>query len=112
MLTLNLHIPWGLMESAVVGEWLKAFRCRGIQPPLYFWRSSNGHEVDLVIEYEGRLYAVEVKATATPTPQHAAGLERWLGFAGPNARAVLAWGIDKPVSLTPGIRAVPWHLAW
>ena len=102
----------GLVEAAVLGEWLKAFRCRGIQPPLYFWRSSNGHEVDLVIEYGGRLHALEIKATATPTPQHTAGLARWLEFAGPGARAALACRIDQPVGIAPGMRAVPWHLAW
>jgi hypothetical protein len=102
----------GLVEAAVLGEWLKAFRCRGAHPPLYFWRSSDGHEVDFVIENEGRLYAIEVKATATPTPQHAAGLARWLELAGSEARAVLACRVDRPVGLAPGIRAVPWHLAW
>jgi predicted AAA+ superfamily ATPase len=102
----------GLVEAAVLGEWLKAFRCRGVQPPMFFWRSSNGQEVDLVIEYGGRLHAIEVKATATPTPQHAAGLARWLELAGPGARAALACRIHQPVGLVPGIRAVPWHLAW
>ena len=101
-----------LTEAAVLGEWLKAFHCRGSPAPVYFWRSSNGHEVDLVIEYAGRLHAIEVKATATPTPQHAAGLVRWLALAGSGARAALACRIDAPTALVPGIRAVPWHLAW
>jgi predicted AAA+ superfamily ATPase len=101
-----------LVETAVVGEWLKAFRSLGLPPPISFWRSSGGDEVDVVIEHGGRLYGVEVKATATPTPHHAAALARWLDLAGPKARGVLACRVAAPLALRPGIRAVPWHLAW
>jgi len=101
-----------LTEAAVLGEWLKAFRIHGLQSPLSYWRSSNGHEVDLVIEHDGRLFAIEVKATATPTPRHAEALVRWLAFAGRGARAALACRVEESVTLRPGIRAVPWHLAW
>ncbi len=101
-----------LVETAVVGEWLKAFRQQGERPGLYYWQSSTIAEVDLVIERGGRLYGVEVKATATPTPGHAEGLARWLALAGPEARGVLACRVEEPQALRPGIRAVPWHLAW
>lgn len=101
-----------LAETAVVSEWLKAFHSAGIIPPVTFWRTSAGEEVDLVIEWEGRLHGIEVKATATPTPRHADALARWLELAGPKARGVLACRVDSPVALRPRIRAVPWHLAW
>jgi len=101
-----------LVETAVVGEWLKLFREQGEPPSLFFWRSSGGLEVDLVIERNRRLYGIEVKATATPTPGHADALAAWLGLAGKTARGALACRLDAPASLRPGIRAVPWHLAW
>jgi len=107
-----LHGPalGGLMETAVVVEWIKAFRGRGERPELWFWRSSAGHEVDLVIERGGRLYGLEVKATATPTPGHAASLAQWLELSG--GRGALACRVPAPSVLRPGVRAVPWHLAW
>jgi predicted AAA+ superfamily ATPase len=101
-----------LAETAVVGEWLKLFRQQGEEPSLYFWRSAAGLEVDLVIERNRRLYGIEVKATATPTPGQATSLARWLALAGDSARGALACRIEAPESLRPGIRAVPWHLAW
>jgi len=101
-----------LVETAVVGEWLKAFRTLGLPASIHFWRSSAGEEVDVVIEHQGRLYGIEVKATATPTPRHADALARWIALAGPKARGVMACRVDAPMSLRPGIRAVPWHLAW
>lgn len=101
-----------LTETAVVGEWLKACRQRGEQPGLYYWQSSSSSEVDLLIERDGVLYGIEVKATASPTPRHAAGVARWLDLAGPSARGVLACRVEQPHVLRPGIRAIPWHLAW
>lgn len=108
-----LHGPMlgQLVETAVIGEWIKAARNAGEALNLYHWRSSGGDEVDLVIERGHELYALEIKATATPTPRHAEGLARWLALAG-NARAALACRVDRPLALRPGIRAVPWHLAW
>jgi predicted AAA+ superfamily ATPase len=101
-----------LAEAAVTSEWLKAFRQRGDGTDLSFWRSAAGLEVDLVIERDGILHAVEVKATRTPTPHHADALARWLELAGDGARGVLACQVDAPTALRPGIRAVPWHLSW
>ena len=73
---------------------------------------SDGREVDLVIEYGGRVHAVEVTATATPVPAHAANLATFSGLAGPGTRTALACRIDTAAALRPGVRAVPWHLAW
>jgi len=105
-----LHGPalGALMETVVVAEWVKAFRSRGERPELWFWRSSGGHEVDVVIERGGRLYGMEIKATATPTPGHGASLKQWMELSG--ARGALGCRVSSRSSLRPGIRAVPWHL--
>jgi predicted AAA+ superfamily ATPase len=101
-----------LLETAVVTEWVKAFRGAGLEPPLSFWRASDGREVDLVIEYGGRLHAIEVKATETPVPGHATNLAGFAALAGPATQAVLACRTGRAAVLRPGVRAVPWHLAW
>jgi uncharacterized protein len=101
-----------LAETAVVAEWWQTTRNLGGRPGFFYWQSSSGSEVDLVLEHDGNVYGIEVKATATPTPQHAAGLARWRELAGPPARAVLACRVERPKALVPGVRAVPWHLAW
>jgi len=101
-----------LMETAVIGEWVKAFRQRGEQPAMYYWQPSGGGEVDLIIEYGGSLYGIEVKATATPSPRQAESLARWMESAGPTAKGALACRVPAPTSLRPNIRAIPWHLSW
>ncbi len=99
-----------LAETAVAAEWLKFFRQHGEEPQIYYWQSSGGKEVDLIIERDGKLYALEIKATATPRAQHGNNLKQWLKLAGANAHGALACNINEPQALLPGIRAVPWHL--
>lgn len=72
---LRLHPLWGaLAETWCVGEVLKARLHRGRPPQLWFWRSSDQHEVDLVLESGARLFPIEIKAAMTPDPSHAAGI--------------------------------------
>ena len=58
-----------IFETAVVAEVWKALLHRGEDPRLYFWRTSTGVEVDLLVEVGGgEVVPVEVKASATPRP--------------------------------------------
>jgi predicted AAA+ superfamily ATPase len=60
------HALWGAVwENAVVAEIRKSFLVRGLRPPLWFWRTSDGHEIDVLIELAPeRFVAVECKAAA------------------------------------------------
>lgn len=57
-----------IMETAVLTEIVKSLLHRGVEPQVYFWRTSTGTEVDILVEAEGRLVPIEVKLTATPKP--------------------------------------------
>lgn len=100
-----------LAETAVASEWIKAFRSVGQEPRIHHWSAHGGIEVDLVLDWNGELFALEVKATATPLPGHADALARWLRLAGGRAHGAVACQVEVPTALAPGIRAVPWHLA-
>jgi hypothetical protein len=59
-----------LFENFCIQETVKYFLGRGKQPPIYYIRTSNGLEVDLLIELTaGSLIPVEIKLTKTPTSQ-------------------------------------------
>ncbi len=45
-----------IMETAVLSEIVKSLTHRGIDPQVYFWRTSTGMEVDFVIETQGSLF--------------------------------------------------------
>jgi uncharacterized protein len=50
-----------LLESFVVNEIATQLKWVGGTDGLYHWRDRRRHEVDLVVEIDGRLIAVEVK---------------------------------------------------
>jgi predicted AAA+ superfamily ATPase len=55
----------GLIESWAVSEILKSWWCTGLEPPLYYFRSKDGVEIDLLFERDGMLHPVEIKQAAT-----------------------------------------------
>lgn len=98
-----------LFETAVVTEILKAIHHRGETPSLWFWRSRDGWEVDLLLERGGKVHPLEMKSTATPRPAHAEGILRWRQAAGTMAGdGLLVADIPAPFALAPGVTAVPW----
>jgi len=97
-----------LFETAVVSEWVKAFYHQGERPELYYWRSKTGIEVDLIIDRNGRLYPIEVKASSTLLPPHTEPLNRWRALAGSTAaQGIVVAPVSHRFSLKE-CRAIPW----
>jgi hypothetical protein len=63
-----------IFETAVLMEIIKTIIHRGQEPQVYFWRTSAGAEVDIVVAEGGRLIPLEVKLSATPRPAMARNL--------------------------------------
>ena len=61
------------METWCASELLKERRHRGQPADLWFWRSADGGEVDVLIDRGDRLLPVEVKSAVTPHPNLTAG---------------------------------------
>lgn len=105
-----------LLEGWVVTETAKAFMALGRKPDIYYWRSHDGLEVDLLIVIDGKLQPVEIKLTATPTAGHVEPLTRFIAAAGDEAssRGILVCRTEKQQPLPHGHLAVPWHAfpAW
>jgi predicted AAA+ superfamily ATPase len=55
-----------ILETYCLGEILKSYWHKGIDPLLYFYRDTDQKEIDFVIEKNMTLYPVEVKKTAMP----------------------------------------------
>ncbi len=71
-----------LFETFIVSELVKSRLNRGERPGLFFWRDSNGNEVDVVAEKEGKLMPIEIKSGKTLTRESFKGLQKWLALAG------------------------------
>ena len=59
-----------LFENMVVAEFMKRSYAQGREPNVYFWRDSNGEEVDLLQERGNILDCYEIKSAATMQPDH------------------------------------------
>ena len=75
---LRLHAARGaVFETCVIAEMFKDAYHRGVEPELYFWRDSAGHEVDLVLDHGRELVAVEIKSAETIASDFFNGLRYW-----------------------------------
>ena len=97
-----------LMESLVLGELIKTFRNRGVQPRISFWRTGRGEEVDFVVETADGLVPLEVKTSATPLPRMAAGIRAMRAALGGSAQpGYVVHPGDSRLPLGEGDRALP-----
>lgn len=72
------HPQFGsLFETFVIADVWKRSLHSGLIPSLYYFRSHDDLEVDLVIEEGEGLHCVEIKSSMTVKPQHAASLVRF-----------------------------------
>ncbi len=71
-----------IFESYVIAE-LKKYICnRTLNADTWFYRDSNGNEVDVIIEAPGMLKAIEIKSGKTIVKQFFKGLNYWHKVSG------------------------------
>jgi uncharacterized protein len=74
-----------IFETFILSELIKSRRNRGELPALYYWRDSNGNEIDVIAELGVKLMPIEIKSGKTLTGDSFVGLEKWLALAGKTA---------------------------
>jgi hypothetical protein len=104
------HEPSGAhLESLVLLDLLVWRDVRTERAEILYWRSTVGEEVDFVIECQGKLIPIEVKATSRPRIQDAMHLRTFRTEYGKAARAGLLLHTGTTLEwLTPDVLAVPW----
>lgn len=100
-----------LFEGLIVTEALKTFTNKGLKPALWYWRSHDGLEVDLIAQGKNGLIPIEIKLSATPQPQHTEGLRRFRALAGEDecSAGVLVCRVAQQQPLPHGATAMPWQ---
>ena len=69
---------WGsLFENMIIMEAMKDRFNAGETAQMYFYRDSEGNEVDLLLPVGGKLHAIEIMAGATINPDFFRGLRRF-----------------------------------
>ena len=107
---MNPHpLRGALFENFVIAELIKSRLNKGERPQIYFWRDSNGNEVDIIIEQGGRLMPIEIKSGKTVTREAFVGVNKWRDLAGGAVmEPTLIYGGADDYSHN-GIRVVGWN---
>lgn len=82
------------------------------EPSIWHWRTSAGAEVDLILEYGGTFFPVEIKAKTNPNGHDARGI---LAFKKtyPNLNigtGVIVCACKEVRWVREGVLGIPWNL--
>lgn len=65
----NGAMAGSIFETFIVDEILKSYYNVGKEPNMYYFRNTDGQEVDLLFYSDGTLYPIEIKKTSSPNPK-------------------------------------------
>ena len=101
------NLSGAIFETWVVSEILKSYWHNGKEAPLYFYRDTDGREIDLLVESGDTLYPIEIKRTATPT-RHALKQFHVIDTLGKRqGHGAVVCLIEEPLKLTESVTALP-----
>jgi hypothetical protein len=80
---IKTHYLYGaLFENLIIAEIIKHSNHEGIQPKVYYWRESNGTEIDCIIEKgPGKITAIEIKGGQTFNRDYLKNLEQFKSYS-------------------------------
>ena len=87
----------GLFENMVMMDALKFRWHRGLRDNLFFYRDSEGAEIDLLLEFGRGVFPIEIKAGATINTDYFKGLKHFakLVSAAPNGGGLVYGGGER-----------------
>lgn len=109
---LETHHAFGnIVENAIIADLYKKRSHGGKRPVFWFWQDQHGNEVDLLIEGEGDLKAVEIKSSQTFNTRLVSGLSKWSQLSGtPSQHNFLVYAGHQEKELEQG-KLLPWQAA-
>lgn len=97
------YLRGNIFESFIISEYIKSRLHTGRRPNTFFWRNSTGHEIDLLIEAGGQLWAVEIKSGETLNEDFFKGLRYFKRLSSaPEKYFYLVYGGKRDVSRKHG----------
>ncbi len=96
-----------IFETWAIAEVIKSYWHQGQQAPLYFFRNKDQVEIDLLIEKNGVLYALECKKTASPHKSAMKGLSALRNLGVQLGPAAVLCMVEQSMPLSREITAEP-----
>jgi uncharacterized protein len=97
------------LENLILADLVAWRDAQVVQPEVLYWRTAAGQEVDFVVEQEGELLAIEVKATTRPSHRDVVHMRPFREEYGDRVRGglLLHTGPDT-FWITEKVLATPW----
>lgn len=107
---LEMHHYFGnIVENAIIVELFKKRVNAGKRPKFWFWQDQSGNEIDLIIEENGVLSAIEIKSSQTYNSRLLTGLKLWQKLTGgATENNFLVYAGDQEGALEYGT-LLPWR---
>jgi uncharacterized protein len=104
--------PWvgASWEGFVIEQLLAVLAQRDLRADAYFFRTSDQHEIDLVLEGGGRRCAIEIKLTASPGADDMRRLNRAADLVDAHTRVLVSRTRDAVVNAREVSCGLPWLL--
>lgn len=97
-----------LFETMVVTDFLKRYLHHGQMPAMYYLRTQDDLEVDLIIENEDKLSLIEIKSGSTIKKEHASSLlKAALNLKGRVERSIIISNTREQFLVAKGIQNIP-----
>lgn len=107
---INTHYLYGsLFENLVISEILKNQCHSGKRPLVYYWRESNGVEIDCIIEQgNNEILAIEIKGGQTFTKDYMKNLRNFAkNEAGLKINKVIVYAGEQSTNIKD-VQLIPW----
>jgi len=107
---INTHYLYGsLFENLVISEILKNQCHSGKRPSIYYWRESNGVEIDCIIEQENNeITALEIKGGQTFTKDYMKNLRNFAkNVAGFKMNKAIVYAGEQSTNIKD-VQLIPW----
>jgi predicted AAA+ superfamily ATPase len=97
------HYYGNIVENALIVDWYKKRTNAGQRPRFWFWQDQKNNEVDLLIEEQGILKAIEIKTSQTYNSRLLSGLKLWQKLTGSDpANQFIVYAGDQEAELENG----------
>jgi predicted AAA+ superfamily ATPase len=102
--------PWvgASWEGFVIGQVLDTLAATGHATQAFWFRTSDGHELDLVLDRGRERWAIEIKLTTSPSPADLSRLEKAADFVDADRRFL----VSQTRRIVEGARTSSCTLAW
>jgi hypothetical protein len=109
--TVKTHYLYGaLFENLIIAETIKYSNHKGIHPKVYYWRESNGTEIDCIIEKgPEKITAIEIKGGQTFNRDYLKNLTHFRSYSSTlDIDSILVYTGEKNSKIN-NIRVLPWN---